>query len=302
MTYENIQFPTLDGTTLRGRLYHPSGAGPYPAVIAYVGIGGVAENVWDIAEHFTSAGMALLAYDHRSMGYSDGEPRQLIDPWQQSRDARDALTYLSKREDVDSDKIGLWGISLGGAVALFISAVDTRVKAVVSIVPPVSGLSARTLFPADQLRELEELMLADRAAILEGGAATLLQTNGRRTPGGPPIMFEDPDGVEFTDDFQVFPSYRNELALLSLSNLFEFEPMAYASRLKLPLLLVTAEEDTVAPVEDALEMYAHIPEPKQHWSYQGQHYGILVRQYREIIDRTSRWLAGTLSSLDSDKQ
>ena len=114
-------------------------------------------------------------------------------------------------------------------------------------------------------------------------------------------MFEDPDGVEFTDDFQVFPSYRNELALLSLSNLFEFEPIAYATRLTLPLLLVTAEEDTVAPVEDALEMYSHIPEPKQHWSYPGQHYGILVRQYREIIDRTGHWLAATLTSLDSDK-
>ena len=301
MNYDDIQFPTLDGTILRGRFYRPSGPGPYPTVIAYVGIGGVAENVWDIAEHFTSAGLAVLAYDHRSMGYSDGEPRQLIDPWQQSRDARDALTYLSQREDVDSDQIGLWGISLGGAVSLFVAAVDPRVKAIVSIVPPVSGLSARGLFPAEQLRELEQLALADRIAILAGGSATLLQTNGRRTPGGPPIMFEDPDGVEFTDDFQVFPSYRNELALLSLSNLFEFEPIAYATRLTLPLLLVTAEEDTVAPVEDALEMYSHIPEPKQHWSYPGQHYGILVRQYREIIDRTGHWLAATLTSLDSDQ-
>ncbi|MFF0087580.1 alpha/beta hydrolase [Streptomyces canus] len=294
MTYEEIEFSTLDGATLRGRFYPPAGEGPYPAVILYTGIGGVAENLYDIADPFVEAGLAVFAYDHRSMGLSEGEPRQLIDPWRQSRDSRDAVTYLTSRADVDSDRIGLWGISLGGALSLFVAAVDKRVKAVVSIVPPVSGHSARTLFPPRELAELEELILDQRLAQLRGEPALLLKTNGRRDPDGPPVMFEDPEGVEFTDDFKTFDTYRNEIALLSLPNLFEFEPTAYAAQLELPVLLVTADEDTVAPVEDALEMYARVPEPKEHWSYPGQHYGILVRQYREIVARTAGWITPAL--------
>lgn len=294
MNYKEVSFVANGGAVLRGRLYLPEGPGPHPAAIAHSGIGGVAENMFDLAELFISHGLALLAYDHRNMGYSDGEPRQLVDPLRQSRDIRTAVTYLRTRDEIAPGRIGCWGISLGGATGLIATALDKRIRALVSIVPPVSGRSARDLFPPQQLAELEGLIEKDRLAQLEGSPAMLLQTNGRRTPGGPPVIFEDPEGIEFTNDFKIMPSYRNELALETLDYLFEMEATPYAERITQPLLMVTATEDTVAPVEEALEMYSRIPNPKEHWEYEGQHYGILTRHYREIVDRTAEWLSKTL--------
>ncbi|GHB58958.1 peptidase [Streptomyces umbrinus] len=281
--------------TLRGRLYLPEGAtGPVPVVIAHGGIGSVAEGHFTFAHFFTDAGLGVVFYDHRNLGYSDGEPRQQIDPWQFTRDLRHVITHLSSRDDVDPTKIAVWGISLGGMVALFAAATDTRVGAVASIVPPVSGWSARQLFPPDELIGLDAAIVADRLGQSRGEPPVVLQTSGERTPGGPPVMFTDHEGMEFVDQFKNPPSFRNELTLSSLDYLFEAEVTAYAERITAPVFMVLADADTVAPVEDARDMYKRITAPKELVEYPGQHYGILLHYFDEILSRTASWLAQTL--------
>jgi hypothetical protein len=49
------------------------------------------------AEVFAAAGLNALVFDNRNFGASDGEPRQEIDPWQQVRDYRHAITYSPLR-------------------------------------------------------------------------------------------------------------------------------------------------------------------------------------------------------------
>ena len=44
------------------------------------------------AEVFRDAGFAVLLFDHRNFGISDGEPRQQINKWVQARGYRDAMT------------------------------------------------------------------------------------------------------------------------------------------------------------------------------------------------------------------
>ena len=57
----------------------------------------------------------------------------------QCSDISDAITYAQSRADVDADKIGIWGSSYSGGHALWVGAVDRRVKVVLSQVPCVSG-------------------------------------------------------------------------------------------------------------------------------------------------------------------
>ena len=78
-------------------------------------------------------------FDNRNFGASDGEPRQEIDPWAQVRDYRHAITYARTREEVDGDRIGIWGSSYSGCHVLAVGAIDRRVKCVVSQVPLISG-------------------------------------------------------------------------------------------------------------------------------------------------------------------
>ena len=47
------------------------------------------------AEVFRDAGFAVLLFDHRNFGISDGEPRQQINKWVQARGYRDAMTFLA---------------------------------------------------------------------------------------------------------------------------------------------------------------------------------------------------------------
>ncbi|TRW87958.1 alpha/beta hydrolase [Mycolicibacterium sp. 018/SC-01/001] len=291
---DDIEFD-LSGTTLRGKLARPDDSHrPAPVVILQSGLGGTAESLYGNAAAFNDAGLAVLMYDHRYTGYSDGEPRQLFDPWQQCRDLRDVITHLTLRSDVDGDRIGLWGVSIGGANALFTAATDSRVSAVTAIIPPVSGWSARRLQPADTLAELEALIPADRQAQLRGEKAVTIRLHGRPEPGQP-VMFSDHEGLEFVENaIKGLPSFRNEITVSTLDRLFEMEVRAYAERITQPLLMILASQDTVAPVEEAREMYDRVPEPKDLVEYPGQHYEILSNHFPAIIARSAKWLADIL--------
>ena len=83
-------------------------------------------------EVYATGGLGALVFDHRNFGDSDGEPRQEIDPWQQIRDYRDAITRACDMAEVDENRIGIWGSSYSGAHVLVVGAIDRRVKCVVS--------------------------------------------------------------------------------------------------------------------------------------------------------------------------
>src|SRR6516164_1170013 len=96
-TVEQVDVAGAHGTRLRGDLYLPSqGAAPYPGVVMSHGFSATRRmGLAGFARCFAAAGIAVLAYDHRNLGDSEGEPRQRINPWAQARDYRYALTWLA---------------------------------------------------------------------------------------------------------------------------------------------------------------------------------------------------------------
>ena len=140
MARRDIAFDA-EGVTLRGWFYPAEdAAGRGPTVVMAHGFSAVKEMYLDaFAEVFAAAGLNALVFDNRNFGASDGEPRQEIDPWQQVRDYRHAITYAGTLDDVDSTRIGVWGSSYSGGHVLVLGAIDRRVKAVVAQVPLISG-------------------------------------------------------------------------------------------------------------------------------------------------------------------
>ena len=136
----DFEFRTEDGVILRGWHYLPERTGAAPTVVMAHGYSAVKEMYLDrFAEAFAEAGIGAVVFDNRNFGASDGEPRQEIDPWQQIRDYRDAITWASGLPEVDAERIGIWGSSYSGAHVLVVSAIDRRVKCVVAQVPLISG-------------------------------------------------------------------------------------------------------------------------------------------------------------------
>lgn len=282
------------GAVLRGCLFVPDGEGPHPVIVLQSGLGGPADTLYPMTGPFVEAGLACLVYDHRYTATSDGEPRDQFDPWQQCRDLRHVLTWLGLQPGLDKSRIGLWGISIGGANTLFVTAMDKRVKASVVLIPPVSGWSARKLQPQAELAALDARIPLDREAQFLGKPAETMRLHGIPAPGDP-VMFSDEAGLEFVEQMlKASPTFRNAITLSTLDYLYEMEVTAYAERIDQPLLLVLADHDTVAPVDEARSMFERIPEPKEKIEYPGEHYEILSRYLPEILGRTSHWLASHL--------
>jgi hypothetical protein len=147
MPRQDISFQTSDNVTLRGWFYSPSASSPgekLPCLVLSHGFSALKEmDLNTFADHFTqNLAMTCLVYDNRGFGDSDvasGQPRFEIVPSVQCADISDAITYAATRDEVDPDKIGIWGSSYSGGHVLYVGAVDRRVKVVMSQVPCVSG-------------------------------------------------------------------------------------------------------------------------------------------------------------------
>lgn len=160
-----------EGRTLRGWLYRPEGEkDKYPAIIMAHGLSGVKEQYLDrYAEVFVTAGFGVILYDHANFGTSDGIPRQEADPVLQRRGYRDAISFAQTVSWIDPQRIGLWGTSYSGGHVLEVSALDRRVRCVVSQVPTVSGYRfSQRRVRSDLVPSLLSDFEADRAARFPG--------------------------------------------------------------------------------------------------------------------------------------
>lgn len=289
---EDVKFDA-DGVTLRGWLYIPDGAsGPVATVVMAHGFSAVKEMYLDrFAEAFAAAGIGSLVYDNRNFGASDGEPRQEIDPWAQVRDYRNAITYATTRDEVDADRIGIWGSSYSGGHVLAVAAIDRRVKAVVSQVPLVSGHeNFRRLVRADFIGGFQDGFAADRAARYAGDA-----------PGMVPVVDADPlapSALPTPDSYTWFtetganraPSWRNEVTLRSVEMFTEYEPGTYLPWISpTPLLMCVAENDVLTVVDIAVSAFATANEPKKLVILPGGHFDAYTVGFDHAAPAATDW-------------
>lgn len=110
---EDVQFSGGDDLTLAGWFVPPANEA---TIILLHGYSSDRRAVLWHAEQLVSAGYGVLLYDERATGESEGERRS--QGWEDPVDVGGALTYLNGRTDVNPNKIGIAGCSIGGQVAL----------------------------------------------------------------------------------------------------------------------------------------------------------------------------------------
>lgn len=167
---QQVRFPS-GSETLSGRLFRPDDAsGPLPTVVAAGGWCYTKEIVLPhIARIVNQNQIQVLTFDYAGFGESSGERRQHLDPWQQIADYRNAITYAESRDDADADKLGALGISYSGGHVLILAAIDSRVKAVVSVVPVVDGYATmKRVHGETRFADLEHRILDARRQSAHG--------------------------------------------------------------------------------------------------------------------------------------
>lgn len=134
VTREKVRFHNRYGVELAGDLYLPKEAEGKLAAVAVSGpFGAVKEQCSGLyAEELASRGFAALAFDPSFTGESGGAVRNVASPDINTEDFSAAVDFLSTRDFVDPEKVGILGICGWGGMALNAAAMDTRIKATVT--------------------------------------------------------------------------------------------------------------------------------------------------------------------------
>ena len=263
----DIEFPSR-GLKCRGWLYVPDASvakQPGPAIVMAHGFSAVKEmfRLSAYAERFEEAGFVTLVFDFRFLGASDGNPRGQIIPHEQQEDYRNAITWLSRRPEVDADRIGVWGTSLSGGHVLHLAAFDKRIKAVVAQVPtinPVKQIVHRS--GKDGLDRLMGMLVADRQQRFEDGTVNYMKMVGLQ---GELSVLSVADAYEaMTRNAAGAPNWINQVTLESLENYIEYLPTASIELISpTPLMMALAEKDSIIPVEVARAAFDRTGDPKE---------------------------------------
>lgn len=162
-----------DGIACYAKLFFPKGfapAGKIPGVVLGQGWAGSHFSIEKYGARFAESGLVAMVIDYRGWGSSDGfisqnqptvtrgDPEPLRDdkrvtntktdvvlkrtrliPMKQVEDYRNAISYLQGEPGVDPNRIGVWGSSFAGGNVIVVSALDSRVKAIVGQVPAIGG-------------------------------------------------------------------------------------------------------------------------------------------------------------------
>ena len=267
MTIETVEFSSGDGRCA-GDLYLPENGGSgQPAIVIGHGFSFVKEALGEEGKRFSEAGFVTLAIDYRSFGESPGEPRGQLFPLNQVEDYRNAISYLETRDEVDSDRIGIWGTSFGGATVIYTGGVELRAKAVVAQVPVVNGRRwMQALRVSDTWIELQDALVEDRRERFRSGKGARVRAARLPSDGEVCAMQVDSQIMGFLEEAQKnLKTWRPDITLESVEKVIEFVPESVIHQIApRPLLIVaTAGYDMIHPMDQLLEAYQKAQEPKR---------------------------------------
>lgn len=245
------------GDTLTATFGRPDGAGVVPLVIMAHGLGAVRDmGLSAYAARFHDAGFATLTFDYRCFGRSGGSPRQWLSVRRQLQDWRAVLAHARTLDDIDADRIAVWGTSFGGGHVIRVGA-DAGVAAVVAQCPFTDGLASLRALGLRSTLKLLPTAFHDTAAALLGRPASGVALVG--PPGSAALMTAPdaepgyrslvPPGLEFDDHVD------GRIAL----QIPLHAPGRAASRVQAPILFCVCEHDSVAPAGPTLRHAARAP-------------------------------------------
>lgn len=259
----DIEFKSK-GVTCRGWLFTPDqGKKPFPLVVMAGGWCYVKEIVMPhYANVFVPAGLAVLIFDYRYLGGSDGLPRQHVNPYEQIEDYKNAVSFVQTLPEIDPERVGIWGISYSGGHVLIVGATDPRVKCIVSTIPVVDGwANMRRVHGTVGFRRLMQAVVEDRKKRFESEGSA----------GYIPMSAPDPEKSlctwPFPETYEIFtqiqkteaPKHEHRNTIESVELLMTYSVFPYVPRiLNIPTLMLVAEGDDLTLWDLEIEAFNQI--------------------------------------------
>jgi pimeloyl-ACP methyl ester carboxylesterase len=239
-------------------LYLPESAAPAPVIVLGHGLGCVRDMGLDAyARRFAGLGYACLAFDYRHFGASGGSPRQLLDVDRQLEDWAAALAFLRARDDVDADRIILWGSSFGAGHAIVTAAADRRIAAVVAQCPFTDGLASTLAMNPRSALAVTARSVRDLVGSWLGRPPVMVATAG---PYGSAALLSSRDSERgYLDLVPADAPFRNEVAARVALRILRHAPGRRIAEIEAPALFCICDDDSVAPAKASLRHARRAP-------------------------------------------
>lgn len=252
---EEVTFRNGD-VTLSGTLYLPARSGPVPAIVAFHSASGGTrdyEGYQHLARRLPAIGVAVLLFDRRGSGKSGGEMRTTTFA-DLAADGIAGLESLKTRSDIDSRRLGVWGVSQGAWVASLAATMSSDIRYVACV-----SFSAVT--PANQMDYAARYALrsaGNSAAVIDEALRTRTRVNeyyrGR----------EDKESVERMVAAERSQKWFDLMMLPNSGNIpndarqtkwyreMDYDPLTPIRRLTVPCIFFYAGDDPWVPVEESM--------------------------------------------------
>jgi uncharacterized protein len=230
-------------------------------------------------EALLAAGMAVLVFDYRGFGDSEGDASYL-DPMDQVTDWRNAVTYLATRPEIDGSRIGAFGSGgTGGGNAVMAAGLDDRIKATVSQVPIADGRDwLHRMRREHEWLEFLERLAADRAERVRTGTAEMV-------PPRDGIMVPTPERKTTTIKSDVDGRIPERVQLASAEAIFAYRPIDVVDRISpRALMIICVEHDATTPEDHAVALYERAGGPKRLVVQTGTTHYAAYAQYRDVVN------------------
>ena len=246
-----ITFRNRFGVTLAADLYIPKNvSGRLPAIAMSGPYGAVKEQVSGLyAQTLAERGFLTIAFDPSFTGESGGQPRGVSSPDINTEDFCAAVDYLSTRDDVDPERIGILGVCGFGGFAVNAAAIDTRIKATVAVTMyDMTRVTAKGYYDADDNAdaryEMKKRLNAQRTEDYRNGTCAHAGGNPEVAPADAPQFLKD-----YVDFYKTKRGYHarslgsNEgFTVTSALSIINMPIMAYAGEIRSAVLLVHGEK------------------------------------------------------------
>lgn len=264
-----------NGLTLVGDLYTPDGfdeTRQYPAVIVQGSFSSVKELMpAAYAERFAQQGFVALAFDYAHYGESAGQPRQLESPAEKTQDLQAAITYLTSQPWAQG--VGMVGVCTSAGNTAYLGAVEPRLGALATVAAFLPGPVVFAMLYGG-----EENLAAHRGNAVE--SRRKFEQTGE-VDVVPAYSETDPTAVNYAPVEGIFdyylnparaaiPAYRNETALMSLTEFLDFDPISQAPSITIPTIVVHSDESAFP--DQAKALYEGLAGPKELVWADGNHY------------------------------
>jgi fermentation-respiration switch protein FrsA (DUF1100 family) len=218
------------------------------------------------ARRFHEAGFGVLAFDHRHLGESGGQPRQVQRVREQLADWRAAIGYARALPGVDPARVAVWSFSSSAGQVFRIAAHEPDLAAAIAQTPYADGLAAsrsaaRYQKPGAMLR-LAGRGIADAVGALAGRPPRLVPLAG--APGTVAMLTtpDSQDGSRALDPDGRYPDWSQEVAARSALRLGFYRPGRYAAHVRCPLLVLVCDQDQSVLAGPAVRAAGRAPRAK----------------------------------------